>query len=266
MIGEMKAIGGLALLTMVGCGSGAASSDGAPRPKNIYALTPDGTTNAGASLVIQFAAQYAGGGFSADDRSTVEGGLSLATWPDLSPIAGDVSLTPATSAPAYDVFAITSRAPLPDGWYIGLAASVPPDARWTSPLFSHVEADGTVGTRVRVGSAPALRRLDFCPKSGGDVAVVVTFSEPIMSTADVLPLAVAAGSSCMPPALPTAGAPLAELEYVCNGAALTDAFALALGEGLSSPSGVAVPPARAAVTPSTLPDRAGGCNNYKFDF
>ena len=95
---------------------------------------------------------------------------------------------------------------------------------------------------------------------------MTSFSEPIASLpgVDAFPVFVTASSgACKALSLPTTSAPLTDIEFVRGAAALADSFVVAVGDGLVSPSGVAVPPLRTTIIPTSLPVDATGCNGYK---
>jgi len=177
-------------------------------------------------------------------------GGTLATWPDLVPLATT------EGAQGLDV-AFSSAEPAPDGWYALVVSKAP--ARTTLGGTFHRLADGRAIVRVRVGSAPMLRALSLCPKADGRTAIVAEFSEAVgAAMAFAPPFTIAAGPAssptpCMTDQQLAAGATRGSFELVCpSSLAPTDVVALSFADGLVSDSGVGVPIGQRTFTVQTF--------------
>ena len=257
----------LVIIGGLGCNSTVVEGD---PPKVVSAAPVDRTTNASGTDPVQFVAQFRNAGLPPADRTAILAGLGLVTWPDTTPVAADVALTPATvgTVPALDVFSVTPQSELPGGWYAATLSRPPDDLVWTDPLDHVTAPDGTVSVRVHVGSAPALLRMDFCEKGPSSLVAEATFSEAVALTdpSAAAPFFVVANNmACTPTSLPASSSPFTGVVFDCPGALLTDAFVVAVSDGLSSPAGVPVPAVRVTTTPSVLAIDATGCHGYKFD-
>jgi hypothetical protein len=204
---------------------------------------------------------------SAQELQAIVASSSLATWPELAPLATTVLVT------ALGV-SFRSTAPAADGWYALVMSKQP---GWVKPdgTSFHFLADGRSLARVRVGSAPILRNESVCPKADGRTAVVVVaFSEEVeAATTSTMPLTIEAGPTASPIACatdrpPLAGAPQQSFEFVCaTSLAPTDVITVSVKEGLLSRGGVAVPVAQriAAVNTFRLNVLMTECSSLLFE-
>jgi hypothetical protein len=177
---------------------------------------------------------------SAQELQAIVASSSLATWPELAPLATTGIVT------ALGV-SFRSTAPAADGWYALVMSKQPARVEPDGTSF-HVLADGRALARVRVGSGPILRNESVCPKADGRTAIVVAFSEEVeAATTSTMPLTIEAGPTASPMACatdrpPLAGAPQQSFEFVCpTSLAPTDVITLSVMDGLLSGGGVAVP-------------------------
>ena len=257
-----------AVLLMLAIGAGCGSAVEQP-PKFISAQPVDGATGLTSPLAGSLRTSPAPA-FSDTENAAIASGLSLATWPDLAPVPSTVAQARSTSgtSPYDEIFTVAAADAVPDGWYVVLASSLPGDVIWGDPLDHHVMADGTVAVRLRVGSAPAVSRIDFCSKSASTVAVVVTFSEGLLlTTPESVPAAIAAGAQTCPfsSAFFSVQGLVTKLELICDQATLSDAFTVTAGDGAASPEGVGLATFQATVTPAALGVDTAGCSAYKVE-
>jgi hypothetical protein len=148
----------------------------------ILAELEDGTTNAGQG---PFKVSYFGYGRTLDDATLgqLSARLSLRTWPEGAAVATSLTIGQVASAntnvPANSAsVALTPRAALDDRWYSLQFGSAPQPG-----VISVQSFDGGVpGVRLRPGSHPAMRLMEFCQASVPGDKFIVVYSEPVTST------------------------------------------------------------------------------------
>jgi hypothetical protein len=144
----------------------------------IRADLADETTNAGQG---PFKVSYYGLGRMLDDTTLgqLSARLSLRTWPEgavvatvvtIGPVSPSNNNVPGTSA----VVEITPSSALEDRWY-SLQFGPAEQGVFTSQSFD----GGVPGIRLRPGSHPAVRLIDFCQANAPGSKFIVAFSEPV---------------------------------------------------------------------------------------
>jgi len=162
---------GLALCLIAAAACGREGPGPIPQPSiHIQFDIADGTTNAAQG---PFVVRLFGYGGALDDPKVKDlaAHLAITTWPEDEPVA--VTTTTSTD-PATDtaVVNVTSTAPLQDRWdALEFGASIA--GLDSSQTFDN----GTWGVRLRPGSHPVVRLLEFCGPADGGMKFIVSFSE-----------------------------------------------------------------------------------------
>lgn len=115
--------------------------------------------------------------------------ISLATWPEMSPVPFDVRISNETSPAQLDngaqimpraILRVEPSKSLDDRWYaVSLNA---PDLVEVGTVQGQTKlANGAIGCRFRTGSEPALWGVRFAGKGPGDIVVMVDFTERVSS-------------------------------------------------------------------------------------
>jgi hypothetical protein len=119
----------------------------------------------------------------------VKNRIALATWPEMSAVGFDVSISNETSPKQLDngadvapraILRVRPAKPLDDRWYVvSLNAS---DLVEVPSIQAQMRlANGAVGSRFRPGSEPALWGVRFAGKGPDEIVVMVDFSERLPS-------------------------------------------------------------------------------------
>ena len=193
--------------------------------------------------------------------------LSLATWPEQSPLLSAIALIPAQAGgPLSDTFTITTQGTVADGWYVVLVQGPGPDVTWGNPSYRHAISNDVSGVRVHKGQAPSVWSVDFCQKSATLVQVYVNLSERVVTMSDgaLAPVSVGvSGRDCVATTTGPQSQPRPLYGFRCDGAALSEIYTVRLTEGMTSLSGVPVPPFDQSLIPDELDLGPQGCPAYK---
>jgi hypothetical protein len=162
------------------------------------------------------------------------GRLFLQTWPDRIPVAAMVEADAASDGQRQA--RLVADGALDDRWYVvgsdPLPAHIVPET--TMP-------DGTVGARFRPGSHPRVRQIGLCDKGSDKTALLIEFSEPILSSAapgDLVSLAIAGRSvSCQPN-----GAVGESFELVCSDLTAASSVTVSISTGITGATGEPLSP------------------------
>jgi hypothetical protein len=161
---------------------GDAQGGGSPLPFiQIRADLADETTNVGQG---PFKVSYYGSGRILDDTTLgqLSARLSLRTWPEgavvatvvtIGPVSPSNNNVPGTSA----VVEMTPSSALEDRWY-----SLQFGPAEQGVIASQSFDGGVPGIRLRPGSHPVVRLIDFCQANIPGSKFIVSFSEPVTAT------------------------------------------------------------------------------------
>jgi hypothetical protein len=190
-------------------------------------------------------------GTTVDDAfiAAVKGRISLTTWPEMTAVPFDVSINNLASPAMLENGAqvmprvelrIQPKLTLNDRWYV--ISLDPGNMVEISKVRGHTKmANGTVGSRFRTGSEPALWGVRFAPKGPDEMVVMVDFSERVASTTlSQLTLAQPGnqGASCdllEPTAAQAADLPTAKsVTFKCRNVAPTDPIVVQFPTGMAA--------------------------------
>ena len=102
--------------------------------------------------------------------------ISLRTWPELAPVAMTIRTSGEKGTTRHEI--ITEK-PLAEGWYTFRVGALPAGYAWYHESPPLKLADGSVGSRFRIGSSPHLHKILRCSAPGKSPTVDLTFSEVV---------------------------------------------------------------------------------------
>lgn len=172
--------------------------------------------------------------------------IGLRTWPALAPVAMSVRYVPRHAQTTASRNEIVPDRPLAEGWYTVRVGPLPQGYEWPPQGRRIALADGSMGSRFRIGSAPHLHRLRRCNPSGKTPTVSLEFSEALATKgklADIVKVVTDTKVVCS--SLDGSGGLFSMLTYACAGLAKAAAIDITIEAGLESKDGRPLaPPAK----------------------
>jgi len=238
--------------TYPGGGAGGRGGFGPPAPSApTLSISPlDGRTNT-ADQPISVTLNDGGGQVDATGLQALAARISLVTWPERGAVPFDRSITPPLGAAATQrVITLTPRGALANRWYAVLLGDLPP------PLSYHPIVPGNLqeGTRFRPLSAPRVLLVEVCDIEE-PARLNVAFSEPLAAPASA-PDAVAVIIDGAPATCAVVRTDEGSVGLTCPGLTGTSHVTVSLAAGVSSKTGLPVPPASFDFDVATLPQAA----------